>query len=366
MSDLSPRYGDLSKGFYGSAKAIAQFIILPIILIIVTSALLESIGTISMLNLDQAVLDMRMTFIVFGAVLGIVSFFCQFYPAGSVSRLLFGEVRAVIVVGLGYVLLLGSGLHEAIEQAGPDLDLTFLFYLFAVLMGLGMLYIIGEWVDCRWAWRKRRADLDGVPFVPRKKAGNEDPKGHRVLQDFRFRYGRLTKGISMARGALLKYVIFPIAVIIVLKAVFSSLDTTMTGSISGLLGSTMTLLFFVGIPIAALSFFKGFYPKGSVSRMSFSIGIVAMLDLWIWYATLQGRFQADMGSVHLDINYQPYVLLLMLGVSLWGIYYVVELVSYRKDWIAQNFEPVDERIASDRRDQVRAVRRARKEKERSG
>jgi hypothetical protein len=228
-----------------------------------------------------------------------------------------------------------------------------------------MIYCIGEWVDSRWAWRKRKAEIDGVPYVPRKKLEQEDPKEHRALQDFRFRYGRLTKGISMARGALLKYVLLPIAMLIVLKAVISEFDTTVTDNLSGLLGTTMTLLLFVGIPIAVLSFFKGFYPKGSFSRMSFSIGIVALLDLWIWFATLQGRFQADMGNVHVDINYQPYVILIILGVSLWAIYYVVELVSYRKDWIAQNFEPVDERMASERRLRNKALRKARKDKERT-
>jgi hypothetical protein len=365
MSEFSFRYGDLSKGLYGSAKAIAQFIILPFILIIVASALMERGGSNSILNLDQTILGMRAVLIVFGAVLGVISFFYRFYPAGSISRLLFGEVRAGIVIGLGFVLLLGAGLHEAIKQVGPDLDLTSLFYLFAVLIGVGMLYVIGEWVDSRWAWRKRKAELDGVPFVPRNKKEPEDPKLHRVWHDFRFRYGRLTRGISMARGALLKYVILPVAAVIVLKAVITSMNTNMTDNLSGLLGTMMTLLFFVGIPIAVLSFFRGFYPKGSFSRLSFSIGIVALLDLWIWFATFQGRFQADMGNVHVDLNYQPYVLLIIIGVSLWAFYYVVELVSYRKDWIAQGFEPVDERIASERRSRDKALRKAGKDKERS-
>ena len=296
MNDLSPRYGDLAKGFYGSAKAIAQFIILPIVLIILASSMLERDGSSSMLNLDQTILGMRTAFIAFGALLVIVSFLYRFYPAGSISRLLFGEVRVGIEIGLGFILLLGSGLHDAIKQVGPDIDMSSLFYLYVVLVGLGMLYIIGEWYDSRWAWKKRKAEFDGITFVPRKKLEQEDPKGHRALQDFRFRYGRLTKGILMARGALLRYVVLPIVTLIVLKAVISTLDTKMTDNLSGLLGTTMTLLFFVGIPIAVLSFFKGFYPKGSFSRMSFSILIVAMLDLWIWFATPAGAVPGRYGK----------------------------------------------------------------------
>lgn len=365
MSDLALRYGNLHKGLIRSAMAIVEFIILPIIIIIFTSALLESDGGHSTLNLDQTLLGLRTVFIVLGGLLGVISFFCGFYQRGSVSRLLFGEVRSIVVIGLGYFLLIGSGMHDAMMQAGPDIDLTSIFYLFTVMIGIGMLYILGEWVDSRWTWQKAKAEIDGVPYQPISRHPPEDPKGHRPLHDFRFRYGRLTKGIAMARSALLRYIILPVAVLIVLKAVISSLSATLASDLSGTLSTTMTLLFFVGIPIAILSFFKGFYPKGSYSRMSFSIGIVAMIDLWMWYATLQGRFQASFDNVKVDINYQPYVLLVIIGVSLWAIYYVVELISYRKDWIAQNYEPVDEQKAAERQLRDKELRRAKKDKERS-
>ena len=365
MSDLAPRYGDLRSGLYGSARAVAQFIIVPIVVILVLSALLENGRNSSMLALDQAILGLRTVFIVFGSFLAIVAFFQEFYPAGSWSRLLFGEVRSALVIGLGYALLIGQGMHEAIGQAGPDIDTVTLFYLFAIVIGLGMLYNIGECLDYRWVWKKRKAEMDGVAFVPKPGQADEDPKSHRAWHDFRFRYGRLSKGILMARGALLRYVVLPIALVIVLKAVILSMGTAMTSNLSAMIGTTVTLLFLVGIPIAVLSFFKGFYPKGSVSRMAFSIMIVALLDLWIWFATFQGKFQADLGMVHVDLDYQSYVLLLILGVSLWAIYYVVELFSYRKDWIDQKFEPVDEKIASQRRAREKQLRKAKKEKDRS-
>ena len=302
-----------------------------------------------MLGLDQAMLGLDTALIVFALLLAIISFFYEFYPAGSWSRLLFGEVRSAAVVGLGYVLLLGSGMHEAVLQAGPDVDMVSLFFLFAILIAIGMLYNVGEWVDYRSIWQKRRSEMDGVAFVPRKVGVAEDPGAHRPWHDFRWRYGQLTKGILMSRGALLRYVILPVATVIVVKALLPLVGTTFTANLPATLGTTITLLFFVGVPIAALSFFRGFYPKGSFSRMAFSIIIVALLDLWIWFATFQGRFQADLGMIRVDLNYQQYVLVLMIGASLWGLYYMAELVSYRKDWIAQKFEPVDEMVAAQRR-----------------
>ena len=151
----------------------------------------------------------------------------------------------------------------------------------------------------------------------------------------------------MARGAMLRFVIVPVAIVIIVQSLISSMGNAMTDQLTNTLASTMTLLFLVGIPIAILSFFKGFYPKGSVSRMGFSMVIVALLDLWIWYATLQGRFQADLGNIQVNVDYQPYILLLILGVSLWALYYLVEMISYRKDWIAQGFQPVNEEKAAE-------------------
>ncbi|HEY3419820.1 MAG TPA: hypothetical protein VGK23_04635 [Methanomassiliicoccales archaeon] len=365
MSALSPRYGELANGLYGSARAVAQFIILPVVLIMILSSLLEGTGNGSLHDLDLALTGLKLTFVIFGSILAILSFFTEFYPAGSISRLLFGQVRAATIIVLGYTLLISFGMHEAFRAVGPDVDLVSLFYLFALLIVLGMLYLVCEWIDYRWVWKKSKAAIDRTPYVPRRKHEPEDPKAHRVWHDFRFRYGRLTKGMRMAKGALLRYVILPIAIVIVWKALISSMGNTMTDQLSGTLGTTVALLFLVGIPIAVMSFFKGFYSKGSVSRLSFSLIIVALLDVWIWYATLQGRFKADLGMIQVDVDYQPYVLLLIFGVSLWALYYVVEFISYRKDWISQGFQPVDEGKAAERRLREKALRKAKKNKQRS-
>jgi hypothetical protein len=365
MSDLSPKYGSLVKGLFGSARAVFQFMIIPIILILVASSLLEGMGSRSLLDLDRAVLGLEPIFLVFGSILTIISFFYSFYPAGSWSRLLFGQIRAAVEIVLGFVLFTGAGLHDAIRTAGPDIDLVSLFFLLVVAIGLGMLYIVGEWADNRQQWLRAKAAIDGTPFFPKRQVLPEDPNAHRVWHDFRFRYGRFTNGIRMASGAMIRFVIIPVAIVIIIQSLISSMGNTMTDQLSSTLGSTMTLLFLVGIPIAVLSFFKGFYPKGSVSRMGFSMAIVALLDLWIWFATLQGRFQADLGTVQVNVDYQPYVLLLILGVSLWALYYLVEMISYRKDWIAQGFQPVNESRAAERRLREKELRKAGKNKQQS-
>ena len=63
MSDLSPRYGSLVKGLFGSAKALALFIIIPIVLILVASSLLEGTGDRSLADLDRALLALETTFL---------------------------------------------------------------------------------------------------------------------------------------------------------------------------------------------------------------------------------------------------------------------------------------------------------------
>ena len=142
---------------------------------------------------------------------------------------------------------------------------------------------------------------------------------------------------------------------------------TLGGDANGLFGlgsATLdrlsTLLLFIGVPIAVISFFKGFYPKGSVSRLTFALIIVALICAWIYIAALGGHISVSMNvsstNIHFNLNYEPLLWLFIIGAALWGIYWSVEAVVYRKDWKQNGFMPVDDKA-------LREQRRQRKEME---
>ena len=166
--------------------------------------------------------------------------------------------------------------------------------------------------------------------------------------------------MAEADRALLEYVIVPLLIIIVLGAVIQStqgLIEGMTGTAganaSGLFGlgsATLdrlsTLLLFIGLPIAVISFFKGFYPKGSVSRLTFALIIVALICAWIYIAALGGHLTVSMdvlgSNIHFSLNYEPLLWIFIFAAALWGIYWAVEAYIYRKDWVQNGFLPVDD------------------------
>ncbi len=78
-------------------------------------------------------------------------------------------------------------------------------------------------------------------------------------------------------------------------------------------------MFYTGLFMVGLAFFKGFYPKGSVSRMTFWLGLVAVVCLWIWFFLFGGSLIIDIADmVELSVGFTPIVLILMFAAALWG------------------------------------------------
>jgi hypothetical protein len=89
----------------------------------------------------------------------------------------------------------------------------------------------------------------------------------------------------------------------------------------------------IGIPIAILSFFRGFYPKGSISRFTFGAIVVVLACLWIWSVTRGGALALEFDQFGLSISFTGLVLLFILAAALKGVYYLAEMFSYRREWL---------------------------------
>ena len=136
----------------------------------------------------------------------------------------------------------------------------------------------------------------------------------------------------------------------------------MGGNSDGLLGQGSAtldrlgnLLLFIGLPIAIISFFKGFYPKGSVSRLAFALVVVALICIWIFIAALGGHISVLMellgSSIHFNLNFETLLWLFIIAAALWGIYWAVEVFIYRNDWKQNGFMPVDDTLRRKQRHQ---------------
>lgn len=167
-------------------------------------------------------------------------------------------------------------------------------------------------------------------------------------------------GLKLGRSTLTGFVLLPMVVIIILKAGMSSLDVQEVDSALSKLDDVSSLLIMLGVPMAALAFFKGFYPKGSFSRFLPSVIMVLISLYWIWTVGLGGKFVFDaIEDVSIDLDFSKLLLLLMVGTGLWIVYYALELLLYRPEWKKGGF-PKD--LLEERKARKEAQRKAKEER----
>ena len=374
MNEFKLELGSLEGALRSAALAVVQFIIVPLVIFILIGSVLTSFSPTSVKHLAQLMEDYKFYIIVFGAALSVLAALKGFYPKGSISRLTFDMAMIPFYALLVWSFDMGGKMAPAFSAAGFPFKLDLVLWLITLFIVFKSLYKLAEFIDFRRPFLQGLARTYPGIRAPLPRP-TEDPKAHRFWQDFRPRYGRFLAGMTEADKALLKFVIFPLLMIIILGAVIQSTQgmlESMTGraggnadGLFGLGSATLdrlsTLLLFIGLPIAGISFFKGFYPKGSVSRLTFALIIVALICAWIFFAALGGHISVSMdvlsSAIHFSLNFEPLLWLFILGAALWGIYWAVEAFIYRKDWKQNGFQPVDDAaLRQQRRQRTAALR----------
>jgi hypothetical protein len=85
--------------------------------------------------------------------------------------------------------------------------------------------------------------------------------------------------------------------------------------------------------MTVLAFFKGFYPRGSFSRLAPALVMVLISLYWIWILAMEGKFALDtIEDFSISVDYSGILMLILLGSALWLVYYVLELIVYRREW----------------------------------
>jgi hypothetical protein len=275
--------------------------------------------------------ELQTLVLIFGIFLTVLGFFKGSYPKGSYSRFLFGITASVLVIVYVFSLLLNGRTEDVISREAFELDLYLIFVLFFFPALLSVLMQFGEFADHRRPFLEKEGRI-----APKER---EDPKDHRFYHDFRVRYGSLYNGLRLARSTLIGFVIIPLIVIILLKAGLSSLNVEEVDSMLSNLDDIFNYMVMLGVPLAALAFFKGFYPKGSFSRFIPALIMVLITLYWIWVIGLGGRFVFDsIEEITINLDYSKLLLLVMVGTALWIVYYVLELILYRPEWKEGGFQ----------------------------
>lgn len=339
-AEISPRTGSLERGVRGAARALALFLALPLIVVVLGTALLGAMDSPLAAGLEELLGKEGGSLVVWGLAVMALSFVTAFYPRGSLGRLLFGLARALFVGLYLWAILLGGELEWFIRSQGLPLSLGPIWALLTVFIVFLGLFRIGEYADHRRAFLV--SILRALPRPPERGR-------HDALADFRPRYGRCISGVREARKAAGRYWVWPSVLIMVTgSALIALADTMQMGHMELLsqeLERAMAIILWLALPLLLLTFLRGFYPKGSWSRLCFGWAAAILLAIWIWSVTDGGQLFSSLVvedmSIGVDLDASGLMLVFMALEMLWGLFFTVEFISYRKGWMLNGYVPVN-------------------------
>jgi hypothetical protein len=336
--DFSPSIGKFSRGTIDAKKEIFRFVTLPEILILLSIGAMRSTGATG--TVYSIMETWSVNVLVFGLLLAFVAFWRGFYPPGTYGRLLFGLLLMPALVLYIGGLQLGGNLDEALKQVGliiPIAEINLLLIILVVFVGVLQL---GELGDARRSWRIA---------VGKKVKPYKTIKKMTRLQEFRIRFASKRQGVVWARKGIVRYVFYTSIFIIFLLTVINSLIYAAINvdlqAISDGLNDVFFTLILIAIPLATFRAFYGFYPAGSTPKVLFGF-LVAVAGATYTYNAFKGGEITVMGTwgtagAGFSLDFFFVVMLFFIGWILWCVMVVVEHLSYRKDWVANDYRPVE-------------------------
>jgi hypothetical protein len=339
LSDFSPRFGSITPGIFSAILAAMGYLVFPYIILTGLLTMLNGLDVSDASAWTSMFEDWRQIILILSLPLIALAFFKGFYWKGSYSRLSFAIVMTVIFAVLVWSLQLDGRVQAALDGEDFDLQFTAFIYFFLGFVAFWALFNVGEYLDERREFERRRHVVMNLP--PPMPITPEDPRKHKWWHDFRLRYGSWAMGFKTARRYYGRFMVWPILFFMVVTATLLKVNDLVPFELQNQMEDAIMLLFWAGLAVVAMAFFKGFYPKGSVSRMSFWLVMVAGICVWIWIFLFGGRLAIEIADmVQLSVGFTPIVLILMFAASLWGVYAMVEYISYHRDWVINHFRAV--------------------------
>jgi hypothetical protein len=161
------------------------------------------------------------------------------------------------------------------------------------------------------------------------------------MSEFSFAEGNVGKGIVAAVVSGIKYLLLPLILLIGASSLLVQAGGQGMARQIGL-EEAINAVVIIGTPIVVLSFFRGYYPRGSISRFTFGAIVVALICLWIWFVTRGGALTLEFEQFGLSLSFTGLVLLFIFAAALKGVYYLAEMLSYRQEWLRSR-EPIGAR-----------------------
>jgi hypothetical protein len=336
--EISPSIGRTSQGLVLAQKTFFRFVTIVEVAVILALGAARAAGVQSG-PLFDAMVNVIFMILLYGVILTLISFGRGFYPAGSLGRMLVG---LLMVPGL-FLYLFRTFLTSEVQLAFQKAGLVIPFNLVVTLVVVSILFVgmlqVAEFFDARRAW---------LTSVGKKVKPLKPITTMTWLQEFRFRFGSTDEGTRWARKGMVRYLYYTTIAFIVILTIIDSTSFTIAGidlsSLNTNLRQTYIAVVLLAIPLAFARALYGFYPAGSVSKLTFGF-IMCLIGASYTYFGLQGGQLVrgdDIGAVKvgLAIDFSFIVIAFLIGWAILAVVMLVECLTYRKQWIANDYRPV--------------------------
>jgi hypothetical protein len=247
-----------------------------------------------------------------------------------------------MVPGL-FLYLFNTFLTPQVQLAFQQAGLVIPFNLVVTLVVVSILFVgmlqVADFLDARRTW---------LLSVGKKVKPLKPIKKMTWVQEFRLRFGSTDEGTRWARKGMVRYLYYTTIVFIVILTIIDSTNYSIGGiDLSGLntnLRQVYITVVILAIPLAFARAVYGFYPAGSVSKLTFGF-IMCLIGALYTYLGLQGGQLVrggELGTVTagLAIDFSFIVWAFIIGWGILAMAMLVECLTYRKQWIANDYHPV--------------------------
>ncbi|MDW5562799.1 MAG: hypothetical protein SA339_06190 [Methanomassiliicoccus sp.] len=315
----------LAQGTVSDAVTVAGvkaviFIVVPFVL--TTLLLLGAEGDQTISGLEEV----RTNAILFGVPVVIISFAWAYHLRITKARMLFGLIGAAFLVIYSYGIFLTGGFSRAMTGFGWVLPAIQLFGLSCYLALGSATRFVRDYQFFRTALA--RSTSSAPDYRPKLGAG-----------EFDLRLGSYAAAASSTNRFIGQVVVRWSFVLLAFAWLFSLLGFDSTGNGAAfidIITNMVGLILLLGIPMVVLAWFKGFYPKGTISRTVFDVStsLTFVLLIFVIFA-LSGLPQAARTS-DVDFPIWPIVIALALWAAIDVFRAIGEFWDERRPWKIRN------------------------------
>ncbi len=322
-SSLRKRFRDLGLARGTVTDALITAIVRAVLFIVVPVLLIALL--LSGANTDQTISglqEVRTNVLIFGSALVVISFAWAYHLRSTKARLLFGLIGAGLLVVYGFAVFLTGGFNKAMDGLGWTLPGVMLF-------GIACYFALGsalKFVRDYQFFRKAliRSEQKEVVFKPTLGWG-----------EFDLRLGSISSASSVAYIFIRRVVVRFSVIILLIAWLLSFTGFGSNPAESGYLNilvNMVGIILLVSIPMTIFAWFKGFYPKGTISRTVADVALSLSLVLLIFLLFAQSGLTQAARSTGSDFPLLPIGLALALWAAIGVLRAIGEYRDERRTW----------------------------------